>query len=380
MTVRLGRTPDLRVLLVSTSYPHNPQDWRGRFIADIAAALGRSHGVEPFLWAPSGELPLRVAGALLPGDEKWLARLSERGGIAALLRQGKIIGGIAALGLLRRLRRLYRERQADVAHVNWLQNALPLWGTATPALITVLGSDYGMLKLPGMAVLLRRMLSQRRAILAPNAAWMVPGLENLFGDVAGIRAIPFGVDAPWFDVQRIEEKTPPAWLAVTRVTKAKIGPLFEWGEGLFGNDRPLHLFGPLQEAMALPAWVHYHGPSYPVELRETWFPRASGLISLSCHDEGRPQVMLEAMAAGLPVIASDLPAHRDVIRNGETGYLVDSREALGTALDRLADPRHNAALGGSAHRWVRERIGTWDDCAARYVAAYHDLLEKKHAG
>jgi glycosyltransferase involved in cell wall biosynthesis len=62
----------------------------------------------------------------------------------------------------------------------------------------------------------------------------------------------------------------------------------------------------------------------PRALLEEWFPQAAGLITLSQHDEGRPQVLLEAMAARLPVIASNLPAHRDLIRSGETGMLVDS--------------------------------------------------------
>jgi hypothetical protein len=365
----------LRVLVVSTSYPRDAQDWRGRFVADMMGALGRQ-AVQCLLWAPRGDLPPEVYGALLAGDEKWLARLADRGGIAALLRRRKPEGGLAALGLLWRLRRLYREQRADVVHVNWLQNALPLYGTRTPALITVLGSDYALLKLPGMVTMLRRMLRQRRAILAPNAAWMVPPLERLFGDVAEVRAMPFGVDAPWFEVKRTAGEVPRIWLVVSRVTKAKIGPLFDWGEGLFGGSRQLHLFGPMQEDMEVPAWVHYHGPSYPVELREKWFPRASGLISLSRHDEGRPQVLLEAMAAGLPVIASGLPAHDDVVRNGETGYLVDTPEAFRAALDRLSCDGPSTTLGESARRWVREEIGTWDDCAVRYVAAYRELLEE----
>ena len=365
----------MRVLVVSTSYPCGTQDWRGRFIADMVEALG-TQDISPYLWAPPGELPPGVTSVLLPGDGEWLAGLSSVGGIAALLRRNSLRGGFAALGLLKRLRRLYREGRYDVAHVNWLQNALPLWGTATPTLITVLGSDYALLKLPGMVTLLRRMLVQRRAILAPNAAWMVSPLERLFGDVAEVRAMPFGVDAPWFEVLRREEAVPHIWLVISRVTKAKIGPLFEWSEGVFGSSRQLHLFGPMQEEVDIPSWVHYHGPTYPVELRETWFPRARGLISLSRHDEGRPQVMLEAMAAGLPVIASALPAHDDLVRNGETGYLVDTPEAFRTALDRLSSDGPNTTLGESARRWVREEIGTWDDCAARYVAAYRELLEE----
>jgi Glycosyltransferase len=331
--------------MASTSYPSDQRDWRGRFIADMAAALGRRDDVALSLWAPPGELPSGVASALLAGDGEWLNGLSRRGGIANLLRRGRLSGGFATLGLLRRLRRAYRRTSAEVVHANWLQNALPLWGTPTPALVTVLGSDYGLLDRPGMAVALRRVLAGRRAILAPNAEWMAPKLKRLFGSVAEVQPIPFGVDGAWFDVIREPGCQTRSWLVVLRVTGAKIGPLFEWGESLFGPGRELHLFGPMQEEVAIPSWVHYHGPTHPTELREEWFPRAAGLLTLSRHDEGRPQVVLEAMAAGLPVIASDRAAHRDVIRDGETGFLVDSSGALRDALERLDRVEDNRPWG-----------------------------------
>jgi hypothetical protein len=257
-----------------------------------------------------------------------------------------------------------------------LQNALPLWRTKTPALVTILGSDFALLKIPGMVKALRVVFSRRPTILAPNAGWMAPRLEQLFGDVAEVRPIPFGVDAHWFDVERVPV-LPSRWLAVTRLTPAKVGPLFAWGEGIFERGRELHLFGPMQEKLAIPSWVHYHGATHPAELRDTWFPQAAGLLTLSRHDEGRPQVILEAMAAGLPVIASDQPAHRDVIRDGETGRLVSSREAFHAALGELDSPANNLIVGRAARAWMRTTIGTWDDCAARYQAAYGDLLGRR---
>jgi hypothetical protein len=360
----------------STSYPESPQDWRGRFIADLAAALARRDGVKLALWAPPGELHANVIAATTSADERWLAQLSQQGGIAHQLRTRKAFAAVTILTLLVRLARAYRRQPADVMHVNWLQNALPLWGTRTPTLITVLGSDFGLLRLPGMTQLLRSVLKQRRAILAPNADWMAPALEKAFGDLAEIRPIAFGVDAPWFDVVRV----PPVnqthhWLAITRLTKNKIGDLFTWGEGLFDEQRQLHLFGPMQEQLELPAWVHYHGPTHTAELLQTWFPQACGLITLSRHDEGRPQVMLEAMAAGMPVLASNLPAHRNLVQHQHTGWLAATRHDLLQGLSWLEDPLNNQQSGLTARHWIQNTVGTWDDCAERYAAAYRSLLE-----
>lgn len=364
----------MQALVVSTSYPRSPDDWRGRFIADMVAALP-GEGVGVRLWAPPGPLPETVTAAASEAELAWLDRLAQAGGIASRLRAGPASAAYWGAGLLRRLWRAYRRERFDVAHVNWLQNALPLMGTRAPAVIGVLGSDFGLLRLPGMAALLKSVLAGRRSLLAPNAPWMAVRLQALFGDVAVVRPLPFGVAAEWFSVERRPQAAGAPWLAVTRVTKAKIGHLFDWGEGLFDARRPLVLLGPMQESLALPSWIDYRGPTYPDALRNEWFPRAAGLITLSRHDEGRPQVMIEAMAAGLPLIASDLPAHRDLVESGLNGWLAASREGLASALDHLSDPECNRHAGQASREKACREIGDWRDAAARFRAAYREVCE-----
>ena len=201
-------------------------------------------------------------------------------------------------------------------------------------------------------------------------------LQVAFGDVAEILPVSFGIDPRWYAIKRAsDEKQPHRWLAVTRLTANKLGPLFDWSEGLFSeNSRELHLFGPLQEDIEVPEWVHYHGSATPQQLADEWFPRACGLITLSRHAEGRPQVMLEAMAAGLPIVASNMPAHASIVFDGETGRLCDSKDNYGASVRELEDATTNRHLGEVARRWVTAEIGTWDDCADRYVSIYRQLL------
>ena len=170
--------------MTASSYPAGDADWRGRFIYDMAESLASSGKVNLRLWAPPGRLPAGVASALTEDDAVWLEKLLNQGGIAHLLRRHPIAGGTQAIGLLRRLRRVYRDfalfdPSTAVVHANWIQNALPLKGTNLPVLITVLGSDLALLRLPGMVAMVRAMLRGRAAILAPNADWMVPVLEKI---------------------------------------------------------------------------------------------------------------------------------------------------------------------------------------------------------
>ena len=363
----------MRVLLTSTSYPRSATDWRGRFIADMASALAARSDLQLSCWMPPGEVLSGASDATTPSDRRWLDKLAQQGGIAHALRSQPVGGLIKAVVLLRRLRSAYRREDWDVAHVNWLQNALPL-PKGKPAVITVLGSDFGLLRLPGMAALMRATLKGRPALLAPNADWMVPELRRLFGDLALVKAIPFGVHRRWFAVQPIPTQEPHPWLVVSRVTQAKLGHLLTWGEGRFGSERPLVLFGPMQEQIPLPAWVDYRGATHPEALSRDWFPKAAGLITLSQHDEGRPQIMLDAMAAGLPIIASDIPAHRDLLHHRKTGWLADSPASLDEALRFLGKVANRRRVGQTARAWVKTEIGDWSDCAGRYVAAYRQVL------
>ncbi|MDG6347839.1 glycosyltransferase family 4 protein [Luteimonas sp. 8-5] len=224
--------------------------------------------------------------------------------------------------------------------------------------------------------LLRRSFKHRRVAICPNADWMVPILNDAFGDIAKVCFVPFGIEPSWYEMHRsISRTVDKDWLCVTRLTRDKIGTLFEWGAPFFsGAKRSLHLFGPMQEEMPLPDWVHYHGPVTPEVLRDEWFPRVHGLITLSQHSEGRPQVMLEAMAAGLPIIASDLPAHVDIIQHGLNGMICKGPAEVGTALETLEDGMVNRRMGEQGRAWVSREIGTWDDCAGRYANLYHELL------
>lgn len=366
----------LSILFVSTTYPQNNNDWRGRFMANLVTALATIN-MDINFWGPPGEFPQNLR--YTPGEfqKKYLAKLMQKGGIAHQLKNSRVSGFFSALLLLSFLFFYYRKYQeADVAHINWLQNALPLAGTKTPAIVTVLGKDYALLKSKLLTKLLHHIFSKRACIIAPNASWMVPRLKELFGDVADIKTIPFGINEMWFGLDRQPEKTNKrSWICVTRITGKKIGALFDWGDSLFQGDRFLQLFGPLQERINVPRWIDYCGPVTPDELCLNYFPKATGFISLSQHDEGRPQAILEAMASGLPIIASDIPAHRDLIKHCETGMLVSSRQELEEALVFLEDPKQNRKIGNTAREWVKINQGTWMDCANKFKIAYMGLAK-----
>jgi glycosyltransferase involved in cell wall biosynthesis len=86
--------------------------------------------------------------------------------------------------------------------------------------------------------------------------------------------------------------------------------------------------------------------------------------------------VLEAMASGLPVVASRVGGVPEIVADGETGFLVAPGD-VDELRDRLAQLLGNPGLAMKMGRRAREMIVerfTWEHCAARCLAAYQELL------
>jgi glycosyltransferase involved in cell wall biosynthesis len=99
------------------------------------------------------------------------------------------------------------------------------------------------------------------------------------------------------------------------------------------------------------------------------------------YREGLPKVLLEAAACGRPLVATDIPGCREVVRNGETGLLIPPRDtdALAEALQTLLGDAALRATYGKAARELALREFTDSRIAEQTVALYGDLLSGNQA-
>lgn len=103
------------------------------------------------------------------------------------------------------------------------------------------------------------------------------------------------------------------------------------------------------------------------------------IVALPSYREGFPRAAMEASAAGVPVVATDIRGCRQVVRDGETGLLVEPRSSVSlvSALRQLLEDRPlRERLGQAAARRARAEFDQ-ERVIARTLAVYRTLLDER---
>ncbi|MBK9243953.1 MAG: glycosyltransferase family 4 protein [Burkholderiales bacterium] len=101
----------------------------------------------------------------------------------------------------------------------------------------------------------------------------------------------------------------------------------------------------------------------------------ASIVVLPSYREGLPTVLAEASAIGRPMVATDVPGCRDVVRHGESGLLVGARDPVGLAAaigELLANPERCREMGQRA-RVIAEREFSIDAVVSSTLDVYREL-------
>jgi glycosyltransferase involved in cell wall biosynthesis len=245
---------------------------------------------------------------------------------------------------------------------------------------------FAWLRAPILSALGRMTARLADAVIAPSRATALE-LARDYGSV--VRAvIPNGVLAPAAGppsdhVRSIETESTVLYVGRLRTRKA-VAVLLEAMSVLAARRPDLRLViagdgeqGPaLRRRAALPdlhGRVDFAG-ALPREAIADWYRRAAVLCLPSTY-EGFPVTIVEAMAAGLPVVATRVAGVPEAVDDGRTGLLVPPEDvsALAAALDRLLEDLDLRRRMGRAAQAEFERRFTIGVVADAHLALYEKL-------
>jgi glycosyltransferase involved in cell wall biosynthesis len=197
-----------------------------------------------------------------------------------------------------------------------------------------------------------------------------------------LEVVPNGIAEIPMSRMRPVDTQPPLIVMVARFASQKDHPtLLKALSGLLCMEWSLLLIGEGGLEPQVSAQIAALGLSdrvrlLPAETNVNRLLMEAQIFALSTHFEALPISILEAMRAGLPVVATDVGGISESVRNGETGLLTPHGDvdALRDALGRLiADPALRLALGSAGHQLWSAQF-TASKMAARTVEVYKRAL------
>ena len=206
-------------------------------------------------------------------------------------------------------------------------------------------------------------------------------LANAFDKRYEIPIIPNGIDLRAYrSIDR--DWSFPRLLSVGRVVHQKgldlamraLGELKEltWEWRIAGDGPQMQILQSLAKELGIEDRVRFLGWQSREHLIELY--KQANIFLFPSRHEGMPNAMLEAMASGLPIIATCIAGSEELVMHDKTGYLVPSEdiESLQTALKKLLNDPVRREQMGFASRAHAEANYSWESTARQYEL----LLEK----
>ena len=286
----------------------------------------------------------------------------------------------------RNLRRRLAELAPDVIHTHnekaHIHAALATLGWQTPIVHTRHGRGQVETRLSWVA---NRLAVKRSRFLVCVSADAVQVARKEGATARQLRVLLNAIDVRSYDASGYDERA-DGWHAVTvaRLAAIKdIGTMLRAAR-IIRDTHPafrLHVVGDgesrpgleqLAQELALGETVTFHGAS----TNPRPYLAAASLFMQSSISEGISLTLLEAMAAGLPIVATDVGGNREVVDVGQTGYLVPSQnpEALAEAAVRvLSNPETARMMSRAARRRAEDKFDL-DRMVDEYEALYAEAI------
>lgn len=404
------------VVMVTSSYPRFPGDGIGSFLEPIAhgvAARRPVHVVAP--WHPDVQRPSREGNvhfhyyryAPTPGLHVFGYATSLRADVA-LRPSVYAVTPIALAAGCRAVRRVVRAVGAELVHTHWVIPSgaiVALSNVRVPLVVSLHGSDIFLAERNSIAGAAARMAFKRAGAVTACSEDLLRRALRLGAREADSSVVPYGVDTERFapdpviraqtrQAHALSESTPLLVTAGRLVGKKGFEYLIDALPSIVERHPNTVLVvlgeGDLEDELKARATRHRLGDHVrfigAVSQTEVgaWLSAADIVVVPSVRDDagnvdGLPNVLLEGLASGTPVVATRVGGIESVATDGDTARLTPERDAsaLAEAIDQLlAEPKMAQELGRSAREEMR-RVHSWTRVADRFDAAYTHALQTR---
>ena len=390
----------IQLLTYSTLYPNNMRPNHGIFVENrlrhlIASKSAHSTVVAPIPWFPSRS----------PGFGDWarhasVAPIELRSGITVHHPRYPVIPRIgmaaapyllyrATLPMLRRLIASGQRFDAIDAHYVYPDGVAAVWlgrALGLPTVVTARGTDVNLI--PQYALpraLIRRAIAGAAAVIAVSAA-LKNRLVALGAPDEKVTVLRNGVDLSLF--RPVDRTSARDALGLERPTLLSVGHLVERKghhriieamtrlpdfDLLIVGEGPEHAsLAALIEQFKLADRVKLIGARPHTELPSLY--SAADILVLASSREGWANVLLEAMACGTPVVASDIWGNPEVVRDVAAGVIADENtpEGIAASVRRLfAQLPERTATRAYAEQF------SWDATTDGQLALFRSLRSRR---
>jgi glycosyltransferase involved in cell wall biosynthesis len=388
------------LLVLTSTHPRWGGDTEPRFVLDLCARLRDDYRVVVLAPHAAGAARAEVMEGVEVhrfryAPERW-QQLAYEGGMVPKLRARPWAWLLVPVFLVAEtlaIARLLRRLPVAVLHAHWLiPQALCAWLACVlarrrpPLVCTVHGADVFSLR--GAAFdALRRFILARCAWVGAVSEAIAAELRRLGAGPGQVLILPMGVSersgpAPARDADHVvfagrivEKKGLPVLLRACARLRAQGSPV---RLTVAGGGPQLEACRALARELQIP--VTFTGPVAHADVLDL-FRRATvavmpSVVAADGDTEGLGLVALEAMMAGCPVIASDLPAVATYLRHDDNGVLFPAGDDAALAhwlLRLIGDEALRQRLAARGQRHARETFG-WEAAAAAYRRAYARVL------
>lgn len=385
-------------MILTTSFPVDERKISGPFIFRLVESL--PGWILPMVITPGAvghnssfsQTPLHVH-CFRYAPRRWQVLAHRPGGIPVALRENRnlllLLPGFLASMFFSCLR---FSKNADLIHAQWSVCGIIAAAVARirklPVVTTLRGEDVTRAR---NRLVYRWMLQfcmrWSRCVVTVSYAIGQEIRESYPRWAARVVTIPNGVDRAFLRIpkpQRWERTNIRFGVVGSLIPRKDVRTAIEAFNRLNSDSAELEIIGEgpegsdlkrLVASLGLNDRIHFAGHVSPHEIPDH-LSRMDVMV-LCSRSEGRPNVVLEAMAAALPVLATDIDGVREIVLPGNNGFLFDPGDVqhLSTCMRYLLEhPEDRDAMGQASRQRILDQGLFWDATASKYVEIYEQAI------